>query len=520
MYLQKSLRQTRALVFLMGLSLIPGCATHRLQTDVDKIPSQALPPAETGRIHEISQKLNSTAGADESEFMLLPDNLNSLRWRVLLADLAEQSIDLQYYLIDRDDSSRYFAMALVRAANRGVRVRLLVDDVFLMNRDDRIAAWSEHPHIEIRVFNPWHKRGSLVQRGLEYLGYSERLNQRMHNKLFAVDNRIAIIGGRNIGDAYFGLSDKYNFRDLDVIVAGPMVDKVSDSFDLYWNDEWTVSAAAFARPDREAPLKEHMVREGAALLAASDKAGKAGLLKPIPSKDFLDHLLSNSVYGQAWAVYDDPPSEIANQQGVRKIDQLEDIDSAIERELLIASPYLVPSEIFMDKLQQMSQRGVRVRLLTNSLASTNHTMVHSGYRPWRRRLIDAGIELYEYRADASDTAGVLAAGMEGGFTSLHTKTFVIDREFVYLGSLNMDPRSFHINTEMGLLVASPQLADQVAVLLEREIAPENAWRVTRDDEGRLAWTSSAGTSHLQPARGFAQRIADFFYGLLPIKDQL
>jgi len=457
---------------------------------------------------------------NDSAFMLLPDNLDSLLWRVLLADLAEKSIDVQYYLIDRDDSSRLFGLALVRAANRGVRVRLLVDDVFLMNRDNSIALWNEHPYIEIRVFNPWHKRGSLLQKGLEYLGYSERLNQRMHNKLFAVDNQIAIVGGRNIGDAYFGLGDKYNFLDLDVIVAGSIVDKVSDSFDLYWNDDWTVSASAFANPGHEPLSQEGIVRESVALLATSEKVEKANLLDPIPAQDFLDRMAATSIYGQAWAVYDDPPSAISNDRGVRKIGQLEDIDAEITRELLIASPYLVPSEIFLEKLRGLTQRGVRVRVLTNSLGSTNHTMVHSGYRPWRRRLTEAGIELYEYRSDAADTARVLVPGINGGFTSLHTKTFVIDREFVYVGSLNMDPRSFHINTEMGLLVASPPLAEQVAELIERDMEPGNAWRVTTDDDGKLTWTSSKGTTHLQPARGFGQRLADFFYGLLPIKGQL
>ena len=313
-----------------------------------------------------------------------------------------KSIDVQYYLIDSDASSRLFSLALIRAANRGVRVRLLVDDIFLANRENRIALWNEHPHIEIRVFNPWHKRGSLFQKGLEYIGYSERLNQRMHNKLFAVDNQIAIVGGRNIGDAYFGLSESYNFRDLDVIVAGPMVGKVSDSFDLYWNNDWSVSASALADLDHEPLAQEDLVRDGMALLVKSEKANKAGLLEPIPVQDFLDQLTATSVYGQAWAVYDDPPSEISNDMGVRQIEQLEDIDADIDRELLIASPYFVPSVIFMEKLQGLTQRGNSPFGCCQPLGSTNQTMVHSGYRPWRRQLIDAGIELHEYRSDATE----------------------------------------------------------------------------------------------------------------------
>ena len=508
------------ILLLTSISLIPGCATHQLQTDIEKTPVHAYPPAKSGPIQEITQKLNSAADPDYSEFMLLPDSLESLHWRILLADLAETSIDVQYYLFDSDDSSRIFGLALIRAANRGVRVRLLVDDIFLMNRGNNIALWNQHPHIEIRVFNPWHKRGSLFQKGLEYLGYSERLNQRMHNKLFAVDNQIAIVGGRNIGDAYFGLSSNYNFRDLGVVVAGPVVDEISYSFDLYWNDDWTVSAAAFAEPGHNSLSQEEVVRGNLELLTKSENAKKAGLLKPIPTQDFLDKLMATSTYGQAWVVYDDPPSDIAANQGVRKIDKLEDIDKEIDRELLIASPYFVPGEVFLEKLRGLTHRGVRVCVLTNSLESTNHSMVHSGYRPWRRQLIDAGVELYEYRSDPDDTSHVSVPGIQSNFTSLHTKTFVIDREFVYIGSLNMDPRSFNINTEMGLLVASPPLAEQVAGLIDRDMAPGNTWRVTIDDENKLTWTSSTGTTHLQPARGLSQRIADFFYGLLPIEDQL
>jgi putative cardiolipin synthase len=174
----------------------------------------------------------------------------------------------------------------------------------------------------------------------------------------------------------------------------------------------------------------------------------------------------------------------------------------------------------MEKLRGLTERGVRVCVLTNSLASTNHTMVHSGYRPWRKKLLEAGVELYEYRSDANDTADILAPGVRSRFVALHTKTFVIDREFVYVGSLNMDPRSFHLNTEIGLLIAAPTLAEDIAGLVEQDMAPGNAWRVSLDADDRLLWQSSLGTSHRQPARGFGQRVADFFYGLLPIKDQL
>lgn len=508
------------LLLLAGISLLTACATHRLHTRIEATPSYALPPADSGVLYQLAERVTKTTAPNASTFLLLPNNLESLRWRLLLADLAKESIDVQYYLIDKDESSQLFTLHLIRAAERGVRVRLLIDDVFLMNRDKRIALWNEHPNIEIRVFNPWHKRGSLFQQGLEFLGYSERLNQRMHNKLFVVDNLVGIMGGRNIGNAYFGLSEKYNFRELGAVVAGPVVTRISDSFDLYWNDDWTVSAAAFAGSGDDLESRTAVLQTGVAKLDASEKLRQAGLDEPVPVNAYLERFAGSSTSGQAWAVYDDPPSDVLADAGVRKIEKLEDIDSHISRELLIASPYFIPSEILLEKLQGLTERGVRVRVLTNSLASTNHTMVHSGYRPWRRKLLDAGIELYEYRSDATDTDDVLVPGIRSRFLALHTKTFVIDREFVYVGSLNMDPRSFHLNTEMGLLVASPALAEQVAEQVEQDMEPENAWHVTLDKENRFVWSSSAGTVHMQPARNFGQRIADFFYGLLPIKDQL
>lgn len=507
-------------LLLAAVTLLGGCATHRLQPDTGKQPDYALPPAAAGPLHELAGRAARGADAGESSFLALSSNVEALKWRMLLTDLATQSIDIQYYLMDRDEGSKLLGRHLVQAAERGVQIRILVDDVFTGARDRNIVLWDRHPNISIRVFNPWHKRGSLIQQALEFLGYAERLNRRMHNKLFVVDGRIVISGGRNIGNPYFGLGSKYNFRDLEVVVTGPMVEQVADSFDLYWNDNWTVSADAFAAAGKPSETREEMYERRSRALDESDKLRQAGLLEELSATEYLQRFIDSAIHGEAWVVYDDPPSVVLEEQGVRKIEQLEELDADISREVLIVSPYFIPSEIFMEKLQGLTERGVRVGVLTNSLASTNHTMVHSGYRPWRRKLLEAGVELYEYRNDATDTADILAPGVDSRFVALHTKTFILDREFVYIGSLNMDPRSFHLNTEIGLLIASPELAKDIAALVERNMSPENAWRVSLDDEGRLAWNSSRGTTRLQPARGLGQRIADFFYGLLPIKDQL
>jgi putative cardiolipin synthase len=342
----------------------------------------------------------------------------------------------------------------------------------------------------------------------------------MHNKLLVADNRFAIVGGRNIGNAYFGLSRKYNFRDLELVCAGPVTDNISASFDVFWNDDWATPGEAFERPGRSLPPPGVVREEILAELAQSERLEQADFDNDRLWKRHLEEFTELAMAGQVWVVYDDPPSTFENNAGVRKIEKLRDIDVDISSEMLIASAYFIPTADFMERLEEHAQRGVRIRVLTNSMASTNHTMVNSGYAPWRRKLIEAGVELYEYRKRPEDVSDIEMEGIDARFITLHTKAFVIDREYSYVGSLNMDPRSMHINSEMGLLVYDPELADQVADLIEHDMQPENAWRVDIDENNRLTWTSSAGTVYRQPARHFGQRIADFFYGLLPLEDQL
>lgn len=502
-------------------ALLNGCSTHRLQ-EAPGVLSQgfALPPTNEGVLAEhLSPAVTARCGTD-SVFLPLADNSDALRWRLLLADLATRSIDAQYYLWGRDDSGRLLLQHLIRAANRGVRVRILVDDMFLLDSDRGIALLENHPNIEVSIFNPWQRRGSVLMRGFEFLGRAQMLNRRMHNKLFVADNQVGIVGGRNIGNPYFGLDDKYNFRDLELLAGGPVVEDISASFDLYWNNPWATRGRAFANADQD---PKELARQRTILAARGidlDKLRRAAIDVPEAWSAYLDELASAPCAEQSWVVYDDPPATSTDDGGVRKVEKLRDLDREIQHELLIASAYFVPTAELFDSLTAMAARGVRVRVLTNSLASTNHTMVNSGYSPWRRALLEAGIELYEYRAHPEGIDEVLAQGIHGGSVTMHTKAFVIDRQLVYVGSLNMDPRSLHINTEMGVLVDDHRLAQKVAGKLERDMAPENAWRVSLDEDGQLRWNSSIGVRTLQPARHFGQRIADFFFGLLPIKDQL
>jgi putative cardiolipin synthase len=501
------------------IMLLSGCATHQLR-DVPLQYSYALPPAPTGTLFEIAQTIERLNGPGKSTYLALSDNLEALRWRLLLADLATETLDAQYYLWKDDASGKLLALHLIEAADRGVRVRLLVDDVFTIDADASIAALNSHPNIEIRIFNPWKGRGSLLRRVTEFIGSSERLNQRMHNKLFVADNHVAIVGGRNIANPYFGLGERYNFRDMEVVTAGPVAEDISDSFDIYWNDDWAVTGEAFSPPGYTPPgsaaLKEALRNE----LQQMEVFEQADLEDLLRHNELLPELIDASDTGDVWVVYDDPPTAVANDTGVRKVDKLQGISKAFNHDLVIASAYFIPDDRFVDNLHALTDRGVRVRVITNSLASNNHTMVNSGYAPWRRRLLEAGVELFEYRGDIADTGGIVVPGINGHAITLHTKAFVVDNETVYIGSLNMDPRSLHINTEMGLLIRDPGLADEVLLALQEDMLPENAWRVSLDENNELVWESAAGKTHRQPARGFGQRMADFLYGLLPIKDQL
>lgn len=508
---------TGRLLSLVLVLLVSGCATTRL-VDVEAVHETALPPSTQGPLYELAMSMERENGRGGTACLPLVSNPEALAWRLLLAEMATSSIDAQYYLWDGDESGRLLLTWLLDAADRGVRVRLLVDDVFTLKADEAIATLDSHPNVSVRIFNPWQRRGGMWSRAFEFLGSFEQLNQRMHNKQFVVDNRVAIVGGRNIGNPYFGLSEKYNFRDLELIAVGPVAEDIADSFDLYWNDDWSTPGEAFAGGGELPDLGE--LRQGVRDAPCDPAICERLQTNAAGQRILLERLRHASAVGDAWVVYDDPPSQVAADAGVRKVEKLRDLDADITRELMIASAYFIPGEEFLQTLARLAGEGVRVVVLTNSLASTNHTVVNSGYSPWRRRLLRAGVELYEYSGDPAGREGIVVAGIDGGMITLHTKTFVIDREMVYIGSLNMDPRSLHINTEMGLLLQDRQLAEAVAGIITHDASPENAWRVRMDEEERLYWESASGTVHLQPARHFGQRIADFFYSLLPIKDQL
>lgn len=476
----------------------------------------SLPEATEGSLHGVAGRIAAGLGPGESAFWLLDRADFSFEVRLALVDQAVDSLDIQYFIWEKDPTSRLFAHRVIQAAERGVRVRILLDDLTLNGQDGEFSALASHANISVRSFNPWFRRGNLG-RVAEFFAKFGRLNHRMHNKTVIADGHFAILGGRNIGDRYFGVWDEFVQNDLDIMASGPAAAEVAASFDLYWNDELSYAISDLATAKAAEQALEPTVRALREVYLA-----ERGRLDRYPLKtdtwiDLFEYLINNfstgvGVLGQDLPdVHETLPDQLYPPM-------LEMIARAEER-VLLSTAYLVPDQQFVDLLAELEARGVEVTLLTNSLASNNHMVAHMAYKPWRRRLLDSGVELYEAREDSAFITEYSTPPVEPGFLGLHTKAIVVDDKLSFIGSPNIDPRSLIINTEIGFFVESEALTRRLAALIERDISPEAAWRVYRDERGRLRWSSSAGVEKNQPAHGFMQRLTAFFINLLPLNSQ-
>lgn len=346
-----------------------------------------------------------------------------------------------------------------------------------------------------------------------------RLNHRMHNKLLVADNLIGIVGGRNVGNEYFGMSDKLNFRDFDLLAAGPVVPDISASFDIYWNSQWAYPLSVIHPIETDADdLTTFRVNLTQSLQDSEILKSMTWINQQDWSARF-SHLKEQLFWGKARVIYDVP--EHVNTQGpIQMAQTLGEVGQETKEELLVVSPYFVPRKKGVQALQRKREQGVTIKILTNSLASTDVVAAHSGYSPYRRGLLRAGVALYEFRHDARARSLYETPPAKADRIGLHTKSVIYDRKIVYVGSLNLDPRSARLNTEIGLLVESPPLANVVARLFEPDFRPENSWRVTLNKDNKLVWHSDTGATRTEPAYRFRHRISNFFFHLLPIKSQL
>ena len=398
---------------------------------------------------------------------------------------------------------------LLGAADRGVRVRLLIDDTKFLGARRALAAINLHPNIEVRTFNPLVSQKIIgITRALEFFIHIDRLNHRMHNKLMVADNVAAIVGGRNIGDEYFGLHSDTNFRDMDLMAIGPVVQDISASFDVYWNSKWAYPPEAIAT-----------VRSTQKDLTRLRKDLKKKIQK---NQDLLavfgtqprgwDGLRSQFVKQVTWAkvrvLYDQPPTEKGSQP-VQVAQEIGRMAQEAQRDIFIVSPYFIPNAGDIQTFRELAEKGVKIRLLTNSLASTDVVIANTAYKRYRKKLLETGIDLYELKADAKRNTFYCTHPIRSKWLCLHAKVIIYDRAKVYVGTMNLDPRSTIQNTEIGLLVESPQLAEDLHRAFEHDLKPENSWRVQKDENGLIFWQSTDGKRYAQPAKSFWQRIQDW-----------
>ena len=495
---------------LLLLALVASACTTLDPTDLP--PEYTPPPAEAAL-------WDSVTNAQPGNWQVsLNGGLDALDWRLRAIDSAVEQIDLQTFLWSFDTAGSMVLDHLLRAADRGVQVRILVDDTFLAHEDPLLLALADHPAIEYRVFNPFKRRaGGIVTRQLLNLAELHRLDHRMHNKAMVVDNRVAIVGGRNLADEYFGLSDTANFRDLELIMGGPIVQEVGYAFDTYWNDRWTfpIGDISHTAASAEDLAVAHATDERAALVHAEET--------PAARRQKWLELVATADTGEALLYFDTPPDENPgdlSEAPIEVANELVKLFDQAESEIIVVSAYLIPTPSLEGAVERALERGVRVRILTNSIGSNNHLAAHSAYRNHIDSLLGYGVEIHEVRINARDRERYMLTPVGRKLLALHAKALVIDHDKVFIGSANLDPRSLRINTEMGFLVVSGTFNRKLRDALEGDFSTANAWRLELQDDGNVWWVADDRKLESQPALSFMQRIEDWFFSLLPIEGEL
>jgi cardiolipin synthase C len=502
------------------LVLLGGCASLPPGSRFPKLPSTALADPESTRWGR--QFIAASHAHDEkSAYRIFSVGVDGFLMRMEMINAAERTLDLQYYIFRGDETGGLLTDALKRAADRGVRIRLLVDDGDTVAGDEQLFGIANHANIEIRVFNPFRYRGhNRFWRDSEFVVSHARLDHRMHNKLLIADNAVALAGGRNVGDQYFQIDPKSQFADDDVFAGGPVAQKLSEKFDEFWNSELAIPSAALY-PTSKAPRPERV---------RAEKIKKAGF--DYQSKLARGEPLAGLLAGQlplAWAdaqVVGDSPQ----RRGDALYEPVAKAVSAVQSELLIVSPYVIPSKDQWDLLKDRRTHHVRVRILTNSLESAPELSAHSGYMHVRKRLLQEGVELNEVRShlDSVKGSGQSSTVSSYGNYALHAKLYVMDRQCLFIGSMNWDQRSRHLNTEIGLIIESPELAQETARRFEAMTQPAASYSVVMSDKSpistQITWrTSEEGVAVVyekEPARSAWQRMRVRALALIPLDSEL
>jgi putative cardiolipin synthase len=507
-----ALKRIARLLIATAAVLLSACASLPAGIDRQAIASAALPLSAATQLGQIAIK--SLPATEMSGFRLMPLGSYSLDTRLELARRAQQSLDVQYYHIQNDETGLYLLRMLRDAAQRGVRVRLLMDDLYTTGEDELLMGLAAYPNVQIRLFNPFVVNRELGQTGrfLTAVGDWSRINHRMHNKLFIADGAMAILGGRNVANEYYLRGAEENFVDLDVFAIGNIVPDLAAIFDRYWNSEAVFPLQSITASSQSV----QQLRDAFELATGPDFAPPPAKLPPNDvlgygpiSEDLVDGQLG-LIFGAAFALADDPSkvmntSSVLSRSGVT-YNVLAKAKRA-EHEIVVSSPYLIPGKVGIAYLQEIRNRGIKVQVMTNSLASTDEPIVHTGYSRYREAMVRMGVDLYELsssRLKHNKRQSMLFGTSQG---RLHAKLVVIDKKSMFIGSMNLDPRSASVNTEMGVIIESPQLArellrvidiDRLQSAYRVQLAPNGSglqW-ISADENGEMVLTSEPDSSFL------------------------
>ncbi|WP_038167803.1 phospholipase D family protein [Verrucomicrobium sp. BvORR106] len=513
-----NLTQRLPLSIAIVVCLLGSCSSPRATRKDTQPPSAASSAARDSRIVKESKKFTHKHPG-QSGAQLLPRGDQSLDARLALASMASRTLDAQYYIWHGDSSGARMVKALLQAADRGVRVRVLLDDIGVSASDQNLLALAAHHNVEVRLFNPVSLRSAQM---LGFLFNFSRANRRMHNKAFIADDEAVILGGRNIGNEYFDADKSVNFADLDVLAVGPVVAEVSSQFDQYWNSPYAVDIMDLSGNKQQSLTS-------AQRQALDARIGSSSATSPPSASPILSGFSAAKLQlrpCKAWALYDAPDKvdTAPDDKATHLAPQLWSTVEATTKHLFIVSPYFVPGEDGVAMLAGLRKRGVRVTILTNALASTDVPMVHAGYKKYRKPLLEAGVELYELKPTAGSAVAASKKRHPGGSSSasLHAKTFSFDDRKVFIGSMNLDPRSIKLNTEIGIMVESRELASSLTRPLLRNL-DSTAYRLVLEN-GNPVWIANEQGKMVrfekEPGTSAWQRFKVNALGLLPIEGQL
>lgn len=498
--------------------LLGSCSSPQASRKDDQPSSAGTSTLGDSRIARESKRF-TRRHPGQSGAHLLPRGDQALDARLALATMADRTLDAQYYIWHGDASGARLVKALVQAADRGVRVRVLLDDVGVSASDENLLALAAHPRVEVRLFNPVSLRSAQM---LGFLVNFTRANRRMHNKAFIADNEAVIVGGRNVGDEYFDADENVNFADLDVLAVGPVVAEVASQFEKYWHSPYAVDIKDLSGSKQEGltPAQRQALDARIGSHAAAPPPPASPILKGFGAANLQLHPCT------AWALYDHPDkiNTAPDNEATHLAPQLWSTVEDTTRHLFIVSPYFVPGEDGVAMLVGLRKRGVRVTILTNALASTDVPMVHAGYKKYRKPLLSAGVELYELKPTARGAAAASRTRHPGGSSSasLHAKTFTFDDRKLFVGSMNLDPRSIKLNTEIGIMVESRELTTSLAQPLLKNL-DRTTYRLALEN-GNLVWIANEQGKVVryerEPGTSIWQRFKVNALGLLPIEGQL